>query len=426
MSFPLWFQNLLSYSLQIAGLALAGGLLPRALRLRAPRALYFYWQALLAVSLLLPLVEPWQRRETAPGGISASRLLFDLAPAASHLPGLPVTPLLLVVLVGGIGLRLGWLALGLTKLACFRQTARRIEPLPRGIQEIATRLGVAPEFCLSEQIPGPVTFGLWRPMILLPSRFAEMDRGRQQAIASHELLHVVRRDWVMNMAEEIVLAGFWFHPVVWWLVGRIRLSREQVVDQQVVELTGVRKPYLHALVEIAAGPGAVRGLVAPAFLKECQLAERIRSLIKEDFMSKRRIIISLVCIAVLTLLAGLAVIRKFPLKTGAPPLAASHPIQAAPEIFSVGNGVSAPVPIYKVEPQYTKIAKDAKVQGTVVLNIVVDAQGNVSEAKVIKSLDKGLDESAVNTVKTWKFKSATKNGKPVACKVMVEVTFRLF
>ena len=462
MSAPLWFQNLFAYCLQIAGLALAGVLLPRALRLRTPRLLYFYWQALLAVCLLLPLLEPWERLETAPGEIAASRILFDLAPAASRLPGFPIAPVILVVLVGGMGLRLGWVALGLTKLTRYRQSARRIEPLPRGIQEIVTRLGVAPEFCLSEEIPGPVTFGLRRPVILVPPRFTELDVDRQQVIASHELLHVVRRDWAFNLAEEIILAVFWFHPVVWWLVGRIRLSREQVVDQQVVELTGARKPYLYALVEIAAGPGAVGGLVAPAFLKECQLAERIRTLIKGDLMSKRRIIISLACVAVLTLLAGLAVIRKFPLKVGGPPPAASNPVQPTllgpPELklpqmamnmpwgdpsgvlgpasngpgfgggaYSVGGGVSAPIPIYKPEPAYSEEARKAKYQGTVVLWIIVDAQGNVTpDVRVVKPLGLGLDEKAVEAVKTWKFKPAMKNATPVPVRVMVEVSFRLF
>jgi hypothetical protein len=59
MNIPLWFQNLFAYYLQIAGIAFAGILLPRVLRLRTARLLYIYWQTLLAVCLLLPLVEPW-------------------------------------------------------------------------------------------------------------------------------------------------------------------------------------------------------------------------------------------------------------------------------------------------------------------------------------------------------------------------------
>ncbi|MGO8733289.1 MAG: energy transducer TonB, partial [Terriglobia bacterium] len=64
--------------------------------------------------------------------------------------------------------------------------------------------------------------------------------------------------------------------------------------------------------------------------------------------------------------------------------------------------------------------------GTVVLWIIVGVDGAVTDAKVIKPFDKGLDANAVQTVKTWKFEPAMKAGKPVPCRLMVEVSFRLF
>jgi len=94
--------------------------------------------------------------------------------------------------------------------------------------------------------------------------------------------------------------------------------------------------------------------------------------------------------------------------------------------FSVGGNVLAPIPIYKPEPPYSEEARKAKYQGTVVLWIVVDAQGNVSDARVVKPLGLGLDEKAVETVHTWKFKPAMRNGAAVPVRVMVEVSFRLF
>jgi periplasmic protein TonB len=94
--------------------------------------------------------------------------------------------------------------------------------------------------------------------------------------------------------------------------------------------------------------------------------------------------------------------------------------------YSVGGNVSAPIPIYKPEPPYSEEARKAKYQGTVVLWIVVDTQGDVQQAQVVKPLGMGLDENAVRTVKTWKFKPATRNGAPVPVRVMVEVSFRLF
>jgi periplasmic protein TonB len=95
--------------------------------------------------------------------------------------------------------------------------------------------------------------------------------------------------------------------------------------------------------------------------------------------------------------------------------------------YSVGGGVSAPIPIYKPEPAYSEEARKAKYQGTVVLWIVVDAQGGVAaDVRVVKPLGLGLDEKAVEAVRTWKFKPAQKNGTPVPVRVMVEVSFRLF
>ena len=94
--------------------------------------------------------------------------------------------------------------------------------------------------------------------------------------------------------------------------------------------------------------------------------------------------------------------------------------------YSVGGNVSAPIPIYKPEPPYSEQARKAKYQGTVILWIVVDANGNVDDAQVVKPLGMGLDQNAVNTVRTWKFKPAMRNDTPVPVKVMVEVSFRLF
>jgi protein TonB len=94
--------------------------------------------------------------------------------------------------------------------------------------------------------------------------------------------------------------------------------------------------------------------------------------------------------------------------------------------YSVGGNVSAPIPIYKPEPAYSEEARKAKYQGTVVLWIVVDAQGNVADCRVVKPLGLGLDEKALEGVKVWKFKPAMRNGTPVPVRVMVEVSFRLF
>ena len=88
---------------------------------------------------------------------------------------------------------------------------------------------------------------------------------------------------------------------------------------------------------------------------------------------------------------------------------------------------TAPVPTYRPEPPYTPKARHDRIQGMVALLIVIDAQGNVTDVReTSKPLGEGLDEKAIETVKTWKFKPAARDGVPVPVRVIVEVTFRLF
>jgi TonB family protein len=96
-----------------------------------------------------------------------------------------------------------------------------------------------------------------------------------------------------------------------------------------------------------------------------------------------------------------------------------------PEAGKEEPGVTPPEAVYKPEPPYTKEARAAKLQGTVVLEVTVRAEGTVSDVKVVRPLGKGLDESAVETMKTWKFKPATKAGKPVAWTGLIELGFQM-
>jgi len=95
--------------------------------------------------------------------------------------------------------------------------------------------------------------------------------------------------------------------------------------------------------------------------------------------------------------------------------------------FQVGRGgVSSPVAVFSPEPAYSEEARKAKFGGIVLLWIVVDTQGNVRNVRIAKPLGMGLDEEAVKTVSTWKFKPALRQGVPVPVQVQVEVSFRLF
>lgn len=95
-------------------------------------------------------------------------------------------------------------------------------------------------------------------------------------------------------------------------------------------------------------------------------------------------------------------------------------------VFKVGGGVSGPKLIYQPDPEYSEEARKAKFQGTCVLWVVVGPDGRARDIRVARTLGLGLDEKAIEAVKTWRFEPAMKDNKPVAVQINVEVSFRLY
>jgi TonB family protein len=84
-----------------------------------------------------------------------------------------------------------------------------------------------------------------------------------------------------------------------------------------------------------------------------------------------------------------------------------------------------PVPVTPIKPQYPEIAKRAGIKGRVMVSVLIDEKGNASEAKVVKSLGAGLDESAVAAIKEAKFNPGILNGKPVKVRIVYPVDYQL-
>jgi TonB family protein len=95
--------------------------------------------------------------------------------------------------------------------------------------------------------------------------------------------------------------------------------------------------------------------------------------------------------------------------------------------YQVGGGISAPVALHSVEAEFSDEARRAKYQGVCLISLIVDAQGNPQNPRVVRTLGMGLDEKALEAVRQYKFKPAMKDGKtPVPVMITVEVNFRLY
>lgn len=96
-------------------------------------------------------------------------------------------------------------------------------------------------------------------------------------------------------------------------------------------------------------------------------------------------------------------------------------------LYRIGGGISAPVPIISPEAEFSDEARRAKYQGVCLVSLIVDAQGNPQNPRVIRALGMGLDEKALEAVRKYKFKPAMKDGKyPVPVMITIEVNFRLY
>jgi TonB family protein len=96
---------------------------------------------------------------------------------------------------------------------------------------------------------------------------------------------------------------------------------------------------------------------------------------------------------------------------------------AQPPVFQPGPDVTAPFVIAKAKAAYTEEARLAKLEGSVLLSLVVAADGQPSDIQIDRPIGLGLDENAIENVRAWQFKPGAKNGTPVAVRIMVEVFF---
>jgi TonB family protein len=95
------------------------------------------------------------------------------------------------------------------------------------------------------------------------------------------------------------------------------------------------------------------------------------------------------------------------------------------DVVRLGPGVSPPTILSRVEPEYTEEARAARYQGTVVLEVIVRADGTADIARIVRPLGLGLDEAAMKAVKQWRFRPGVRNGQPVDVLLNIEVSFNL-
>jgi TonB family protein len=484
------------------------------------------------------------------------------APPASETPIDWLAAVPYALMAGAVG-RLAWIAIGVVRLNALRR--RSAGAIALGFDDLQAAIGTDAPILWSSDVRHPVTFGLIEPVVLLPAALKSVDHAAQRAVVAHELSHVKRRDWAWVLGEEIVRSIFWFHPAMWWLISRVQLARETVVDELSILVTNARRTYLDTLLAFADDTGLGS---TPAFSARRHLFHRVMLLSKEGGMSSIRVAIaSGLLIAALTagtwtavsafplheetaqqqqapprdplspaayhrqgvesfekvlrdtsltpeqkmdaILKGIAAEdralalnpdyvealiyknillrlqanltaepterdallrhadelrdKALTLRLGPPPPSPPPPppvlvrktpgalatqemppppppppppgmVIEVPEAYRVtlerlqplriGGGIKAPAKIKDVRPVYPPIAQAARVQGVVIVEAVIDADGRVADSRILRSIPL-LDEAALRAVQEWEFTPTLLNGMPHSVVMTVTVNFRM-
>jgi hypothetical protein len=433
-------RNLAAWSLQTGALTLTVAMLTRLWPIERPAPRLGLWQTVLAVALGLPLLQPWH---AAAGSLDSWALWGSVTPA---LPGAaPEAPSAWAAwpvaaggaLVLGAVLQATRLGRGLLRLRSLRRDAPSWLP-PAWLGTLRDALAPRARFVLAESVRAPATFGLQRPLVVLPAFFAALGRERQQAIAMHELLHARRHDWPAVLVEEILKAALFFHPAVHWLVGRARLAREEWVDAEVVRRLGGRQVYLESLVAVARLAAHTRAVPAASLLRESHLRERVELLLKEGLMSRSRTVVHVVLCTTAAVACITWAASALPLQS-----ATSAPAPAATADKTAAGG---PKLLHRVEPLYPPDARNEKVEGVFRIAVSVGTDGVPRQARVVASAatkdrlpkleaghptagplegDPRLAEAALAAVKQWRWAPLLKDGKAVDFDLTVTVAFKL-
>lgn len=393
--------TLLHFIWQGAVIACVAGLGMAALRNSRPQTRYALTCAALLACIVWPAAD-LLARVTAPDVPDGAAIMMSSGGGAGMLPTwaplnwlhdhLGAVVLAWATCAGALALRL---ACGLWWIARAARSPRGDAAWQARVNVLATRFGIdrAVRLRIHDSIASPVTAGWWRPVVLLPaSLLTGMAPDLLEALIAHELAHVKRADYLVNLLQNVVELLLFYHPAVWWLSHRIRIERERIADDLAAHHVGGRDlaralselekiQFSHHYLALAANGG--------------DLMYRIKRLLRP---APQRLTWK-AAVPVLGMAAALATAcAQLPAATAAEPVRTKAVVQFAS----------------CARPQYPQQALTDRQTGTVGLGFLVDKDGTVRDARVDRSSGvASLDEAARLAIAKCSFTPAMENGVAV-------------
>ena len=253
-----------------------------------------------AMPILELVVPAWSMPLSAPAAIQLRGPEVrapELAPAGTdaiieqqtefRIPDPATRGMFRTIWLGGVAAGLGLLLVGLARLTWLASSARRITEGPWHdlAVEIAHEYGVHRAFLLlqSDHPSLLVTWGLALPKIILPATAHRWTQERARVVLSHELAHICRGDWIVQLAAELLRSIYWFNPLLWIFCRRLRLESEHACDDEVMNRGMRGADYATHLVDLARSLNQTRHtwFPAPAMARPSSLERRVRAMLTQ-------------------------------------------------------------------------------------------------------------------------------------------------
>ncbi len=305
---------------------------------------------------------------------------------------------------------------------------RRGEPATGAVLEmverLAARMGVRRPVAvwISRLADGPSVVGWMRPLILLPSAtLLGLTPQQLEAVLAHELAHIGRFDYAVNLAQMLVETLLFYHPAVWWVSARMRHERELCCDDRAVESCGNALCYARALTRLErlrlVAPGMAMASTGGPLLYRIQ---RLMGVAGAEYRPSRWPAIVTVCVG----LGCLALNVHW-----AKAQEQAQPAQTTVTVTTQGESKTVNVPLHffareasyrdrgvqidtggatvlKREPvEYPGPAIERNIQGVVTVEAIQDANGEVTDAHVLAGPQE-LRKAALQSVLEWRFQPA--------------------
>lgn len=245
-------------------------------------------------------VQPTENRSSLPSGMALARMVW-LAGAVLCLAPVPIV---------------------LWRLRRLRRTGLPWPNLQQQTHALAAERGIRRpvELMRHEHVPGPITFGVLRPVVMMPADADEWPAADVRRAIVHELEHVQRRDWLILLAARSICACYWFHPLAWVAWRKLSLEAERSCDDAVV-VNEERADYAEQLVTLAQRLSATQEAPMLGMANRSDLSMRV-SAVLDDRQRRGRAGLGLVagaigaaCLVVLTIAPVRAVATADPAVT---------------------------------------------------------------------------------------------------------------